>query len=124
MISLQEIWKQARSNISLVRLDDDCTDSVIYKGVKIVNDDGNISIYSTESEFYIDITKVFLRRSFKEGVYDFLCKKYLRQLNAVEKSIKTEMNNQKNHKKFKYLQAKRFNLIEKYNEINSEKITR
>lgn len=124
MISLQEIWKQARSNISLVRLDDDCTDSVIYKGVKIVNDDGNISIYSTESEFYIDITKVFLRKSFKEGVYDFLCKKYLRQLNAVEKSIKTEMNNQKNHKKFKYLQAKRFNLIEKYNEINSEKITR
>jgi len=124
MISLQEIWKQARSNISLVRLDDDCTDSVIYRGVKIVNDDGNISIYSTESEFYIDITKVFLRKSFKEGVYDFLCKKYLRQLNAVEKSIKTEMNNQKNHKKFKYLQAKRFNIIEKYNEINSEKITR
>ncbi len=124
MISLQEIWKQARSNRSLVRLDDDCTDSVIYRGVKIVNDDGNISIYSTESEFYIDITKVFLRKSFKEGVYDFLCKKYLRQLNAVEKSIKNEMNNQKNHKKFKYLQAKRFNIIEKYNEINSEKITR
>lgn len=124
MISLQEIWQQARRNMALIRLDDDCTESVIYRGVKIVNDDGKIKIYSTESEFYKDITKVFLRRSFKEGVYDFLKGKYLRQLNTVEESIKTEMNNQKNHKKFKYLQAKRSNLIEKYNEINSEKITR
>lgn len=124
MISLQEIWQQARSNRSLIRLDDDDNESVIYKGVKIVNSDGKITIYSTESEFYRDITKVFLRNGFKEGVYDFLRSKYLRQLNTVEESIKTEMNNQKNHKKFKYLQAKRSNLIQKYNEINSEKITR
>lgn len=124
MISLQEMWVQARNNSRATKLDHEDEQSVIFRGVKISKICDDIKIYCTDSEFYKDITDTFLMTGFREGVYDYLKYKYLRQLNTVEESIKREMNNQKNHKKFKYLQSKRTNLIEKYNEINSEKITR
>tara|TARA_R110002124_G_scaffold71463_2_gene191514 strand:+ start:640 stop:999 length:360 start_codon:yes stop_codon:yes gene_type:complete len=119
MISLQEIWVQARTNIKATILDYEDTESVILRGVKILKIEDDIKIYCTDSEFYKEITDTFLMSSFQDGVYDYLKGKYLRQLKIVEDSIKREMNNQKNHKKFKYLQSKRTNLIEKYNEVNT-----
>lgn len=124
MITLEETWRQAREGINGVHLDDEISESVIFKGIKIMKENEDIRIYCTSSDFYTEITDIFGSYGFRDGVYNYLAKKYLYQLENVEDSIKKEMNNQKNHKKFKYLQTKRTNLIEKYNEVNSKKTTR
>lgn len=119
MSTLEEIWTQARSKHTGVHLDTDDYQSVIYRGIKIVNSEKGIRIYSTETEFYKDITKRFVKDSFDIGVKEYLKKKYLRKLEDIEKSIQIEMNGSKNHKKFSYLKAMRENIINKYNEVNT-----
>jgi len=48
----------------------------------------------------------------------FVAKKYLDQLDRVEKWIQKEVNGQKNHKRITNLKKFRENLITKYNEVN------
>lgn len=119
MTTLQEAWDEAVRIPQSTKLDD----SVIYKGVKIVSNEDGIKIYSTESDFYRDITDSFLVGDFKNSMRLFLSRKYLRLLGLVERRIKKEIIGKRNHKKYNYLKNARTNLIEKYNEINSKKIT-
>ena len=119
MATLEHIWIQARSNPGSVFIDTDKYESAIYKGIKVVRDDSGIKIYSTETEFYKDITKEFVMDSFTIGVKEYLKKKYLRTLDKIERAIKKNLNGNKNHKNFSYLKSMRENIINKYNEINT-----
>lgn len=119
MATLEQIWIQARSKHGSVSIDTDKHESVIYKGIKVVRDDSGIKIYSTETEFYRDITKEFVMDSFTIGVKEYLKRKYLRRLDEIERAIKKNLNGSKNHKNFSYLKSMRENIINKYNEINS-----
>lgn len=119
MATLQEIWDQARSKHFAVDIDTDKHESVIYKGIKLVKDESGIKIFSTETDFYKDITDEFVKDSFMIGVNQYLKKKYLRKLDEIEKMVKYEMNNNKNHKRFAYLKAMRETYLNKYNEVNT-----
>lgn len=116
---LDKIWEEASSTFGAVRLYSNDHEAYVYKGVKIVRYNGIVTLYSTETEFYKSITKYFYGKSFLEGVRSFLSEKYLNKLDSIEKMIQREMNNQKNHKRFKYLKTMRNTYLKKYNEINS-----
>jgi hypothetical protein len=119
MATLEQIWIQARSKAGSVFIDTDKYESSIYRGIKVVKDESGVRIYSTETEFYKDITDEFVMDSFVIGVNEYLKKKYLRTLDQIERAIKKNLNGSKNHKKFSYLKAMRENIITKYNEINT-----
>ena len=94
-------------------------DSVINKGIKTIKTDDGIRFYSMETDFYEDITDVFLVGSFKDSLNAHLKDKYLRLLNSVEKLIQEEINGRRNHKRYNYLKRMRQNYLNKYNEINT-----
>jgi len=119
MATLEQIWIQARNKSGSVFIDTKKYESVIYKGIKVVRGDYGIKIYSTETEFYKDITKEFVMDSFTIGVKEHLKKKYLKTLDRIERAIKKNLNGSKNHKRFSYLKTMRENIINKYNEINT-----
>jgi len=100
----------------------------IYRGIKIVKQGDEIKIYSTETDFYKDISSWFMsgddfNDSFLTCAHRYIKDRYLRNLDAIERSIKLEMNSSKNHKRFANLKARRANLLTKYNEINSKETT-
>ena len=119
MANLQELWNQARNKALGVHIDTDKHESVVYKGIKMIKDENGIKIYSTETEFYKDITEVFVKDSFDIGTKIYLKDKYLRKLDQIEEWIKREVNGSKNHKRFGYLQSMRETFLNKYNEINT-----
>lgn len=119
MATLEQIWIQARSKHGSVSIDTDKCESVIYKGIKVVRDGSGIRIYSTETEFYKDITDEFNMDSFTIGVKEYLKNKYLRTLDKIERAIKRNLNGSKNHKNFSYLKSMRETYLNKYNEINT-----
>lgn len=119
MNTINNLWNQARANRFGVKLDDEKSESVIYKGIKVVKDQEGIRIYSTGSEFYEDITDKFYKYDYYRGVNEFLKNKYVSMLNKIERYIQNEVNTSKNHKKFQYLQSMRKYYLNKYNEINS-----
>ena len=117
-----KIWEEAKR--LGVSLDTENYQAVIYRGIKVINFDGFIRIYSTETDFYEDITDTFNDETFKVFVNRNLKNKYLKKLDKIENLIKMEMNNYKNHKKFSYLKKMRNEYLKKYNEINTKEITR
>jgi len=119
-----DIWNQARSDRRCVNLDTDHFNAVIYKGVKIINNRGDVKIYCTDTEFYTEITDNFKSDDFFEGVQIHLREKYLKKMEDIERLIRLELNGNKNHKRFSYLKLMREFYINKYNENNSKEITR
>lgn len=117
---MYEIWEQANSIFNAVKLDN----SIIYKGVKIVKDDQGIRIYSTETDFYTDMTYSFVVGTFEESLENYLKNKYMRKLTAIENSIQKEINGKRNHKRYNYLKKLRETYLTKYNEVNTKKVTR
>jgi hypothetical protein len=119
-----DIWNQARLDRRCVNLDTDHFNAVIYKGVKIINNRGDVKIYCTDTEFYTEITDIFKSDDFFEGVQIYLRDKYLKKMEDIERLIRLELNGNKNHKKFSYLKSMREFYINKYNENNFKEITR
>lgn len=119
MNTLEEIWKQARSKRFGANLDTDDHKAIVYKGVKVINTDGDIKLYCTDTDFYEDITNKFKSTTFDEGVKQHLKSKYLNKLEYIEKLIQEELNGNKNYKRFDYLKSMRQEYLNKYNEINT-----
>lgn len=117
---MEEIWEQANNMFKSVRIDN----AVIYKGIKVVNDEDGIRVYSTETDFYTDITYSFVIGSFEESLNSFLRRKYMVKLSAIEDSIQEEINGKRNHKRYNYLKKLRETYLNKYNEINTKEVTR
>ena len=125
MALLNIMWDQADSLISRKKAYltyNDGSKAVIYRGIKIENTDGDIKVYSADSEFYKDITELFIMNDeldFVSSVHAFLRRKYLKHLDRIEEWMKKEMNGQKNHKKITNLKSLREKTLGKYNEINT-----
>lgn len=116
--TLESIFIQARMTKNSVHIELTDEQSVIFKGIKIINNEDGIKIYSTGSEFYnqiYDISNFFLG-GFEYGVYMFLETKYKAQLDKIEVGVQSEISSRRNHKKIAWLKALRENLIHKYNE--------
>ena len=121
----EEIWKQARGRIGSVNLDTHHLLAVIYKGIKLTKDDlYGVRIYCTDNDFYTDITDTFIVGDFQTSIDEHLKAKYLSKLDLIERMVKTEINTNKNHKRFNYLKTMRKNYLKKYNEINNRKVKR
>lgn len=121
----EEIWKEAREKIGSVNLDTYHNLAVIYKGIKLTKDDVyGVRIYSTDNDFYTDITDTFIVGNFQTSVDEYLKLKYISKLELIERLIKNEINTNKNHKRFNYLKTMRKNYLKKYNEINTRKTKR
>lgn len=116
---MQEIWEQVNNTFKAVRIGN----SVIYKGVKIVKEDDGIRIYSTDTDFYTDMTYSFVIGSFEESLNAYLKRKYMSKLLVVEDSIQKEINGKRNHKRYTYLKKLRETYLNKYNEINTKETT-
>lgn len=116
--TLENLFIQARmiKNSVYIELTDE--KSVIFKGIKIIDNEDGIKIYSTGSEFYDQIYDInnFLVGGFEYGVYTFLETKYKAQLDKIEVGVQSEISSRRNHKKITWLKALRQNLIQKYNE--------
>jgi serine/threonine-protein kinase RIO1 len=116
----QKMWHEALRIPKVAHLIYNESEAVIYRGVKIEKTDEDIKIYSTEADFYKDMTEEFIQTDgFVKCVEIYLKNKYLNQLDRVESWIQKEVNGQKNHKRISNLKKFRENLIIKYNEINT-----
>lgn len=120
-MSLKRIWLEARGKRFSVNLDTDNYLATIYKGVKLMKRGDKIRIYSTETDFYKDITDSFVNGSFDNSLNLFLKNKYVRNLEKIENLIRIEISGNKNHKRYDYLKSMRNQILKKYNEINITK---
>ena len=119
MTTKQDMWLEAMKLPKSAHIVYPDSEAIVYKGVKIEKKENDIRIYSTESDFYKDMTEDFIETDgFLECVNIYLRKKYLKQLDRVEMWIQKEVNGQKNHKRISNLKKFRENLITKYNEVN------
>lgn len=116
----QKMWSEALKMPNSAHITYKESEAVIYKGVKVSKSEEGIKIFSTETDFYTDMTEDFIQsESFEVCVSIYLKSKYLTQLDNVERWIQNEVNGQKNHKKINKLKKFRERLIIKYNEINT-----
>jgi hypothetical protein len=119
------MWEQMLKIPSAVNLDARDYQARMYKGIKMINTDGIIQVYSAETEFYTNITSWFasgdeFEGTFMECVNQYLKDKYIRKLDNVEQSIMNEINSSKNHKRVAALKVRRTNLLNRYNEISTK----
>ena len=63
----------------------------------------------------------FLSNGFRGGVVDVLRKSYLDRIDALNKSIKKEINSRNNKKHYKSMKVRRGELINKYSKISKIK---
>lgn len=122
--NLEEIWHQAKNDNKSIEIEYVTYTSYIFKGIKIVKEGKNISIYNTkkmglsydlisEEHYY-----VFLQFGFRAGVYHVLKSTYLDMIDVINHKIKKEINNQNNRKQYKKLKTLREELINKYSKIS------
>lgn len=117
------IWEQATRLHKATRLNTPQSMSMIFKGVKIENTDGDIKILNTKlnGDFYQEVSgeeyKMFLVIGFEQGCYEVCLSNYRRSLNTIIRNIRDEIGNRNNQKHYQYLKTMRDNLMEKYTNI-------
>lgn len=93
---------------------------VIYKGVKILYDGNTMRLYDTSTEFYTEIE--YNGENLVDIIGQFKKLQYIREADAVERHIRYEMNNKKNHRKFSRLKTRRENLMQKLSRLRFDLI--
>jgi len=91
---------------------------IIYKGVKIVYQDGEILLYDTSTDFYTKIE--YSGENLVDIIGRFKKNQYIREADAVERHIRYEINNKRNHRKLSRLKTRRVNLMQKLYRILTE----
>ena len=110
-----DIWKEALKRG--VQIDDN---NVIYKGVKFVQTEFGVDVYTTETDFYEEMDPDYLRMFYEEG-FDYgmslyLHDKYCRQIDILNKRIMHEVGGRKNNRRFEYLKKLRDKTLTKLND--------
>lgn len=117
------VWDQATRLHKATRLDTPQYKSMIFKGIKIENVEGNIRILNTKlnGDFYQEVSQkeydMFLSIGFEQGCYEMCLSNYRRSLNTIIRSIRDEIGNRNNQKHYQFLKAMRDNLMDKYTNI-------
>ena len=103
------------------------TNKHTFKGIKVVKVRDEIKILNTRT-FGLEYEEIeeylydsFLNNGFRPGVVDVLKKSYLDRIEALNKSIKKEINSRNNKKHYKSMKIKRSELINKYSKISKTK---
>lgn len=118
-----KIWNDAKWFHKSTRLDTPQYKSMIFKGIKVENRDGDIRVLNTKlnGDFYQEITDeeydTFYSIGFEQGCYEMCLSNYKRSLNVIIRSIRDEIGNRNNQKHYQYLKSMRLNLMEKYTNV-------
>lgn len=120
----QRIFEEAYKDGLSVRLTTPDSISLIYRGVKVENVDGNIRILNMNrgGDFYKEITpeqyNVFFEKGFRKGVYDVCLDNYKRALDMLSLKIRNEVSKRNNVKHYEALKEYRNTIMNKINEVN------
>lgn len=120
---LEEVWNQAKWHHSSARINTAKSESRIYKGIKIENEEGTIKIYNTKvnGDFYREVSKeqyqFFIDNGYLKGVHNVCLFNYERSLDLLQDKIRDELGNRNNQKHYQSLKVMRENLMNKYTKI-------
>ena len=120
----QKIFEEAYNDILSVRVTTPVSTSLIYRGIKVENVEGNIRILNMNrgGDFYREVTpeqyKVFFEKGFRKGVYDVCLDNYKRALDMLSLKIRNEVSKRNNVKHYEALKEYRNTIMNKINEVN------
>jgi len=120
---LEQVWNQAKWHHSSASINTAKSESRIYKGVKIENEDGVVKIYNTKmcGDFYKEVSEeqyqYFMDKGYVKGVHNVCLFNYERSLDLLQERIRDELGSRNNQKHYQSLKLMRENLINKYTKI-------
>jgi hypothetical protein len=123
----QRIFEEAYNDGLSVRVTTPDSTSLIYRGVKVENVEGNIRILNMNrgGDFYREVTpeqyNVFFEKGFRKGVYDVCLDNYKRALDMLSVKIRNEVSKRNNVKHYESLKEYRNTIMNKINEVNKLK---
>lgn len=123
----QRIFEEAYNDGLSVRVTKPDSISLIYRGVKVENVDGNIRVLNMNrgGDFYKEVTpeqyEVFFEKGFRKGVYDVCLDNYKRALDMLSIKIRNEVSKRNNVKHYEALKEYRNTIMNKINEVNKLK---
>lgn len=118
----QQVWEQAERDVLATRLVTPDSTSMIFKGVKIINKDGDIKILNTKKggDFYKEVTEQqyqdFFKLGFRQGSYRVAIANYMHSLSILTYKIRDEIGHRNNQKHYLALKVMRQNLMNKITE--------
>ena len=118
-----QVFEQAYNDRLGVRITTPESVSVLYRGVKVENKDGNVRILNMalNGDFYMEITdeqyKVFFKKGFRQGVYEVCMSNYKRTLDVLSKDIRKEVSKRNNVKHYDALKEYRTTIMNKISEV-------
>ena len=118
----QRIFEEAYNDGLSVRVTKPDSISLIYRGIKVENIDGNIRVLNMNrgGDFYREITpeqyNVFFEKGFRRGVYDVCLDNYKRTLNMISLKIRNEVSSRNNVKHYEALKEYRNTIMNKISE--------
>ena len=119
----QQIFEEAYNDGLSVRITTKDSVSLIFRGVKVENKDGKITIYNTNKggDFYREITpeqyKVFAKNGFRQGVYDVCMENYKDTLKMLSVKIRNEVASRNNQKHYNLLKEYRTTVMNKITDV-------
>ena len=119
----QQIFEEAYNDGLSVRITTKDSVSLIFRGVKVENKDGNIRILNMGKggDFYREVTpeqyKVFTDKGFRHGVYDVCMENYKDTLKTLSIKIRNEVASRNNQKHYNLLKEYRTTIMNKISEI-------
>jgi nitrogen regulatory protein PII-like uncharacterized protein len=118
----QIIFEEAYNDILSVRVTTPVSTSLIYRGVKVENVEGNIRILNMNrgGDFYKEVTpeqyEVFFKKGFRKGVYEVCLDNYKRALDMLSIKIRNEVSKRNNVKHYEALKEYRNTIMNKISE--------
>ena len=123
MNTKEQIFNDAYNDRLGVKITTPDSISVIYRGVKIQNNNGSIKIYNTAKggDFYREATpeqyNVFIKNGFRQGVYEVCMENYKDTLKTLSVKIRNEVASRNNQKHYNLLKEYRTTIMNKISEI-------
>ncbi len=128
MYSLKEVFEQAKTDTSCLKMSGLGYESVLARGLKIVKDDktGYVEILNTmvNGSYYAKLNphqlNIFLEEGWKCGMYNISLSNYRSKLDSIEYKIKDEITGRNSEKQLLILKGKREVTLRKYTEIKNK----
>ena len=111
-----DTWHKLRESRKGVRFTMPDHEYIIYKGIKITYDGESMRLYDTSTDFYTEIK--YNGEKLVDIIGQFKKLQYIRETDAVERHVRYEMNNKKNHRKLSRLKTRRNNLMNKLSNLS------
>ena len=113
-----DTWQRLIETKKAVRFKMPDHEYIIYKGIKIVYADGQMSLFDTSTDFYTEIE--YSGENLVDIIGRFKKNQYIREADAVERHVRYEINNKRNHRKLSRLKTRRVNLMQKLYRLLTE----